>query len=84
MTWLLFVSLFLAGTTSCKISPALYPSYDVLRPGESVQILGYVTPDGKAIDDKGQLLTDGVVVNQSFLIWVYELKSEIEKLRKGK
>jgi len=53
-----------------------------LKPGESVQITGYVAPDGKALDDKGQLLKEGVVVNQAFMIWVYELQQEIIKLRK--
>jgi len=72
----------LVGITSCKFNPSLFPSYDVLRPGPEVQILGYVTPDGKALDDKGQLLTDGIVINQAMVIWIYELKAEITKLRK--
>ncbi len=79
---LLCASLFSA---SCgKYNPSLYPSYDPLRPGTEVQILGFVGLDGKAVDDKGAILTEGVVVNQAFMLWVYDLKQEILKLRKGK
>jgi len=43
--------------------------------------IGSVSPDGRAVDEKGRVLTDGLVVNQAFILWVYELKAEIVKLR---
>jgi len=54
-------------------NPALYPSYDVLNPGPEVRMnpLGF-DKDGNAI------------VNQAFLLWVYELKAEVKKLREIK
>jgi len=52
-------------------NPTLYPGYDVLRPNEEVlkNPLGF-DKDGNAI------------VNEAFMLWVYELKQEIIKLRK--
>ncbi len=51
-------------------NPALYPSYDVLNPGEQVRLnpLGF-TEDGNFI------------VNGAFILWVDELKQEIKRLR---
>jgi hypothetical protein len=53
--------------------PTLYPGYDVLRPNEEVlkNPLGF-DKDGNAI------------VNEAFMLWVYELKQEIIKLREKK
>ena len=52
-------------------NPTLYPSYDVLNPGPEVRLnpLAF-TSDGNTI------------VNQAFILWVYELKAEVLKLRK--
>jgi uncharacterized protein YigE (DUF2233 family) len=52
-------------------NPSLFPSYDVLNPGEEVRINPLnATPDGNFI------------VNEAFIFWVSELKAEILKLRK--
>jgi len=80
----LFLSLILFLGVSCgRFNPSLFPSYDPLRPGSEVQILGSVNEVGWAVDDKGQVLKEGIVVNQAFLLWVYELQQEIIKLRKA-
>lgn len=56
---------------SCKApNPALFPSYDVLKPGPTVKIVGF--------DAAGN-----VIVTPDFLLWVYDLKSEISRLRKA-
>ena len=60
---------FLLFSSCVKYDPHLYPSLDVLRPGPEVQIVGF-TEDGN------------IIVNESFLIWIYELKEEIKRLRK--
>jgi len=69
---LLCASCFLI-SASCHYNPTLYPSYDVLNPGPEVRLnpLSF-TADGNA------------VVNQAFILWVYELKAEVIKLRKLK
>jgi hypothetical protein len=57
---------------SCaKYNPSLFPSYDVLNPGEEVRKnpLGFTT-DGN------------IIVNAAFIQWVSELQAEIKKLRK--
>lgn len=66
----LFIIFFLISCGHYK--PTLYPSYDVLNPGENVRKnpIGF-TEDGNAI------------VNEAFLIWVLELKREIIKLREN-
>ncbi len=68
---LLSLLCFLIISPGChSYNPALYPSYDVLNPGPEVRAnpLGF-DKDGNA------------VVNQAFILWVYELKQEIIKLR---
>ena len=70
--------------SSChSYNPSLFASFDVLNPGPEVRMnpIGSVGPDGRAVDEKGRVLTDGLVVNQAFILWVYELKAEIVKLR---
>ena len=57
--------------SSCiSYNPSLFSSYDVLNPSEEVKKnpLGF-DKDGNAI------------VNEAFMLWVYELKQEIIKLR---
>jgi len=69
--WLICFLTISLGLTSChSYNPALYPSYDVLNPGLEVRMnpLGF-DADGNAI------------VNQAFILWVYELKAEVKKLR---
>jgi len=62
----------------------LYPSYDILNPGPEVTInpIAYVR-DGKIEDqDHNEIhVADGYVVNEAFMMWVYELKEEVKKLR---
>ena len=66
-------------------NPSLYPIKDVLVPNEEVQKcpIGWVK-DGKIVNDAGEeiFLTDGIVVNEAFSIWVWELREEIKRLRK--
>jgi hypothetical protein len=65
------LTFFISLNPAChSYNPALYPSYDVLNPGPEVRMnpLGF-DKDGNAI------------VNQAFILWVYELKEEIKKLR---
>jgi len=61
--------LALAGCT--PYNPDLYPSYDVLNPGEDVRRnpLGF-NADGN------------LIVTPSFIAWVDELKQEVIKLRR--
>jgi hypothetical protein len=55
---------------STAYNPNLYPSYDVLNPGEEVR------------KNPLAFTTDGnLIVNKSFILWTYELKEEIKKLR---
>ena len=66
--------------TSCTgYNPSFYPSYDVLNPGPEVQInpIAWVK-DGKVVDDadKEIMIQDGIVVNEAFSLWVFELKEE--------
>ena len=70
MTLLLFALFFSIESCGGHYNPALYPSYDVLNPGPEVRLnpLGF-DKDGNAI------------VNPAFLLWVYELKAEVLKLR---
>jgi hypothetical protein len=70
---LLCATFFLICSACHSYDPTLYPGYDVLNPSEEVKKnpLGF-DQDGNAI------------VNEAFMLWVYELKQEIIKLRKGK
>ena len=69
---MLLLSVIFFSTEGCKHSynPALYPSYDVLNPGPEVR----ANPLSFTEDNN-------LIVNQAFIIWVYELKEEIKKLR---
>jgi hypothetical protein len=71
VTWLLSAIFFLTLISCHSYNPALYPSYDVLNPGQEVRI------NPIKVNDDGTY-----VVNEAFLIWVYELRMEIIKLRK--
>ena len=83
MILLLCVSFGLSNCTS--YNPAMYASYDVLNPGPEVRKnpIGWVV-DGKIVNDKGEeiKIEKGIIVNEAFSVWVYELKEEIEKLQK--
>lgn len=73
MTLTLCASCFLISTNCSKYNPSLYPSYDVLNPGEKVR------------ENPLAFTADGnLIVNPAFIQWVDELKTEIIKLRKGK
>ena len=64
--------------------PTLYPSYNILNPGPEVTInpIAWIK-DGRIEDrDHNEIyILDGIVVNEAFMMWVYELKEEVEKLR---
>lgn len=81
---LIFVSFFLSSCTA--YNPSMYPSYDVLNPGPEVRLnpIGFVTP-GTMIEVDGKKVEAAetyTVVNDAFMMWVFELKEEIKKLRK--
>lgn len=72
------VALALLVTPSCVgYDPSLYPSYDVLNPGQAVRVNPLSTYPDPAT---GRQL---FVVDAAFIAWVDELKAEIIKLRKG-
>ena len=71
----MFYLLALAGCT--HYNPALYPSYDVLNPGPEVR------KNPLSISEDPVTHEPLFIVNQAFLLWVDELKTEILKLRKG-
>lgn len=68
-------------------NPSLFPSYDPLNPGEEVKKnpIAWVE-DGEIVNEDGEkiVIKKGVVVNEAFIIWIYELKEEVKKLRKQK
>ena len=86
---LLILAISLPFASSCtKYNPALYPSYDVLNPNESVRknplAVAEVTPEGEIKIHKDSSFLPGkyFIVDQAFMMWVYELKQEILKIRK--
>jgi len=54
---------------SCHYKTELYPAYDILKPDESVQIIGFTE-------------NKDIIVNESYIMWVESLKDEIIRLRK--
>jgi hypothetical protein len=71
---LLIVILALIALNSCtQYRPSFFQGYDILNPSEEVRKspLGF-TADGN------------LIVSPAFITWVYELKQEIIKLRKGR
>jgi hypothetical protein len=66
-----FLTLILTGCTA--YNPSLFQGYDLLSPNAEVKKnpIG-VTADGNFI------------VNADFMMWVFELKAEVLRLRKGK
>lgn len=84
---MLFVTLCLISQCT-GYNPAFYPSYDVLNPGPEVREnpLGWI-PAGTEIEIDilpGTLTVDEdcYVINKAFLMWTFELKEEVKKLRK--
>ena len=83
-----FVICGLIQTNSCtSYNPALYPSYDVLYPGEAVQKnpRGYFTiKDGAMMDLEwtGEI-EDGeyIIIDENMSQWIGDLKQEIKRLR---
>jgi hypothetical protein len=65
------VILCLSYNACTNYNPSFYPSYDVLNPGAEVRA------NPLRITDDGYF-----VVNQAFLMWVEDLKLEIQRLRK--
>jgi len=77
--------IFCLGHNTCTAyNPSLYPSYDVLNPGPEVAAnpIAYINA-GKVEDrDHNEIhIVDGYVVNEAFMMWAYELKEEVKKLR---
>jgi len=80
------IVLFLMILFSCvAYSPFLYVSYDVLNPGIEVRLnpIAWVE-NNEIINDDGEKISviKGVVVNDAYILWTYELKQEIVRLRK--
>ncbi len=73
-------------------NPSLYPSYDVLNPGEKVKEnpVGWVYfSEGKWVIDWEEDYVPNpdqayTITNKEMGIWIYELRMEIEKLRRMK
>ena len=80
-----FVSYGLTISSCSRYDPSLYPSYDVLNPGEEVRKnpVGWIE-NGKVVNDAGEeiFIEKGVIVNEAFSQWVVELRKEIVRLRK--
>ena len=80
--------LLLSGNGCTKYNPSLFPSYDVLNPGEEVRknplAVAEITEEGELIIHEDVLVGPGVyfIVDKAFMMWVFELKEEIKKLRK--
>ena len=80
------------GNNCSSYNPSLYPSYDVLNPGDEVleNPIGFVYFDGLSwvIEWKENYLPDPErsysIINEEMGIWIYELRMEIEKLRRMK
>ena len=74
VTGLLLLTCFLTyslSLTSCSsYAPNLWTGYDILNPSEEVK------KNPLSFDADGN-----AVVNQAFILWVYELKEEVKKLR---
>ena len=89
MILVLFVIVFLIQTNSCTpYSPILYPSYDVLNPGEAVKEnpIAYIdVKDGEitGVEWVNESTKDGeyILVNEDFFQWAYDLKQAIKDLR---
>ena len=81
----LFASYFLIVNSCVSYDPNLYTGYDILNPSAEVREnpIAWVE-NGEVVNDEGVKvdIAKGVVVNEAFLLWVYELKEEIKKLRK--
>jgi hypothetical protein len=60
---------FLIGNSCSPYRPELNPTYDVLNPAATVQVIG-INIDGN------------IIVTPEFIIWVRQLQEEIVKLRK--
>ena len=79
-----FASCFLITNSCVSYDPTLYQGYDILNPGPEVRAnpLGWVEA-GIIVNDKGEKvdIMTGIVINEAFLLWVYELKEEVKKLR---
>jgi len=76
---------------SCSsYNPSLYPSYDVLNPGDGVK----ENPVGFVFHEEGKwgvLWREGytpdpersyAIINEEMGIWIYELEEEIKRLRR--
>ena len=80
------IVLFLMILFSCvAYSPFLYVSYDVLNPNIEIRLnpIAWIEND-EIINDDGEKISviKGVVVNDAYILWTYELKQEVIRLRK--
>jgi len=81
------IALFLILLSCTAYHPSFFPSdvYDILNPGVEVQLnpIAWIE-DNKIINDDGKEITvnKGIVVNDAFILWTYELKQEVIRLRK--
>jgi hypothetical protein len=85
----LFAICCLIQTTNCTpYHPGNFPSYDVLVPSEIVKEnpIAFIKVENSEIikvDWTNEVTKDGTynLVNDEFLQWAYDLKSEIKRLR---
>ena len=77
---------FLMILCSCTAyHPSFFPSYDVLNPDIEVKInpIAWIE-NNEIVNDDGKKISviKGIVVNDAYILWTYELKQEIIRLRK--
>ena len=79
------IALFLILLSCTAYHPSFFPSYDILNPGIEVKVnpIAWIE-DNKIINDDGKeiIVNKGIIVNEAFILWTYELKEEILRLRK--
>lgn len=75
--------IFLNLNSCTPYDPTIYPSYDVLNPSAEVKANPIAWIKNGRIEDRDNneiYITDGIVVNEAFMLWVYEL---YEKVKNG-
>ena len=79
------ITLFLLFFCCTTYHPSFFPSYDVLNPGIEVRInpIAWIE-NNEIVNDDGKKISviKGIVVNDAYILWTYELKQEIIRLRK--
>ena len=78
------VVLFLVLSGCISYHPAFFPGYDILNPNLEVRINPIAWIDNNEIvNDDGEriVIVSGIIVNEAYILWTYDLKAEIIRLR---